>query len=57
MTTGLDGRLILWDAESGKRLKEWIFGEQIGGVALTTDGRHLAVGVNTGVIYILRLAS
>jgi WD40 repeat protein len=54
-TRGSYGMLYLWELESGKKVKEWAFQEAIGGVALL-DGRHLAVGLGTGVIYILRLA-
>ena len=43
------------DIATGKRLYEWAFNEQMGGVAITTDGRHVAVGLSTGVIYVLRI--
>jgi WD40 repeat protein len=55
LTRGLDGKVILWDLLSGKRLREWTFAEQLGGLALSHDSRHLAVGLGTGVVYILRL--
>jgi WD40 repeat protein len=56
ITRGLEGKVIVWDLATGKRLKEFLFPEQLGGMSLTADGRHLAVGVGTGVVYVLRLA-
>jgi WD40 repeat protein len=56
VTRGLDGLLIQWDLATGKRLHEWTFPETIGNVAFASDGRHLAVALGTGVIYVLRLA-
>jgi WD40 repeat protein len=49
--------VILWDAVSGKRLQEWRFGESLWPIALTPDGRHLAVSSPRGPMYILRLAA
>lgn len=56
-TAGLDGSstVIHWDLATGKRLKQWAFQENVGGLALASDGRHLAVGLGTGVVYLLRL--
>jgi hypothetical protein len=55
LTRGLDGRLILWELATGKRAREWTFPEQVGGVAVAADSRHVAVGLGTGVIYLLRV--
>jgi WD40 repeat protein len=55
LTRGLDGSLVLRDLATGAPLKQWIFYENIGGVAYAPDGRHVAVGLGTGVIYVLRL--
>jgi WD40 repeat protein len=55
LTRGLDGSLVLWDLANGARLKQWAFYENIGGVSYAPDGRHIAVGLATGVTYILRL--
>jgi WD40 repeat protein len=55
ITVGLDYQVSLWDLASGKRVREWTFPETLGGVALSHDSRHLAVGLGTGVVYILRL--
>jgi WD40 repeat protein len=57
LTRGLDSQLILWELASGKRLKQWTFQEQMGGVAIAADSRHIAVGLGTGVVYILRLSA
>ena len=56
LTRGLDGKVILWDVASAKHLREWVFHENIGSVVFSSDGRHLAVSLGTGVVYILRLA-
>jgi WD40 repeat protein len=55
LTRGLDGSLILWDLASGTQLKQWAFHENVGGVSYAPDGRHVAIGLATGVTYILRM--
>jgi WD40 repeat protein len=55
ITRGVDSRLIQWDRETGKRLKQWVIPETITSLAVTSDSRHLALGFATGVIYVLRL--
>lgn len=54
-TAWSNGRLILWDVDTGKALQDWAFPETMGGLAYAPDGRHLAVALRTGVIYVLRL--
>jgi WD40 repeat protein len=56
LTRGLDGQLVLWDLATGKRLRQWVIREEIGSMAFAPDSRHLAVGLATGVIYVLRVA-
>jgi WD40 repeat protein len=51
----VDGKVIVWDLESGKRLREWVFAETVQHVAIAPDSRHLAVSLATGVVYVLRL--
>jgi WD40 repeat protein len=55
VTSGLDGKIILWDLATGKRLKEWVMQETVGGLAVSGDSRHLGIALGTGVIYVLRL--
>ncbi len=55
-TTVLDGKVIVWDVATGKRRFEWLVPEYIGGLAFASDGRHLAVGLGTGPVYVIRLA-
>jgi WD40 repeat protein len=54
-TMGPDGKLILWDAASNKRLREWTLNENTYRVTYSPDSRHLAVPLGTGVVYILRI--
>lgn len=53
---GDDGKLILWDVQSGKETKQWTLGGRASSVAFAADGKHLAVGNANGTVYILRLA-
>lgn len=50
-----DGIVIVWDYISGKKFKEWTFPDPVDRVLFAPDGKHLAVGSATGVIYICRL--
>jgi WD40 repeat protein len=50
------GGIYQWDLTTGKQVRQWTLHEQAGSLALSADGRHLAVGLGTGVVYILRLA-
>ncbi len=51
----IDGGFGLLDRVTGKKLRHWVFPENPGPVAFAPDSRHLAIGVATGVIYLLRL--
>jgi WD40 repeat protein len=55
VTVGIDGKVILWDPASAKRLREWTFNELTYRAIYAADSRHLAVPVGTGVTYILRI--
>ena len=48
-------RIILWDAATKKKLKEWSLPEYTGNLAFAPDSRHLAISLVTGVTYVLRL--
>lgn len=55
VTVGVDGKVILWDPATGKRLREWVFNEITYRAIYAADSRHLAVPLGTGVTYILRI--
>jgi WD40 repeat protein len=52
---GLDGSVTVWDLETGQKTHTFILNENVGGLAYAPDSRHLAVGLYTGVTYVLRL--
>jgi WD40 repeat protein len=54
-TAGYAGRVILWDAASGKERRRWQLPGTVGCVAFAPDGRHLATGNGNGTVYVLRL--
>lgn len=54
-THGLDGKVIVWELATGKRIKEWVLPERTGSLAFAPDSRHLAIALGTGVVYVLRL--
>jgi hypothetical protein len=54
------GKLMVWEVSSGKKLYDWQFSTTPDVPPLpvfSPDGRHLAVGNDTGTVYILRLAA
>src|SRR5262249_22644691 len=54
-TVGQDYRVVLCDPASGKRLWEWAPGAIVAGLAFSADSRYLAVSIQTGPVYVLRL--
>ncbi|HZT79247.1 MAG TPA: WD40 repeat domain-containing protein, partial [Gemmataceae bacterium] len=54
-TTYLDGQVVLWDLAKGTKQRVITVPEQVGCLAFASDSRHLAVGLYTGVTYLLRL--
>jgi WD40 repeat protein len=54
-TVGLDGRLIIWKLQTWKKLYEWVPTEDIRHLAFAPDSRHVALGLGTGPVYVIRL--
>jgi WD40 repeat protein len=54
-TVGLDGKIILWDQNTLKRLREWTMSEVVYRVRFAPDSRHLAIHMGTGVILVVRV--
>jgi WD40 repeat protein len=52
---GPDYRINLYEAATGKKIRDWVTGEQFGNLAFSQDSRHLAVSLGTGVVMIWRL--
>jgi U4/U6 small nuclear ribonucleoprotein PRP4 len=52
---GGKGWLAVWDARSGKVLREWQLPTQTRTVLFAPDGRHVLTGDEAGGIYVLRL--
>jgi WD40 repeat protein len=48
--------VTLWDVATGKKTKEWTVPEYVRKLAFSPDGRHLALSLDTGVVYVLRLS-
>jgi WD40 repeat protein len=48
-------KVVVWEAASGRRLKEWLFFHVVPDIAFAPDGRHLATANADGTAYILRL--
>ena len=49
--------VTLWNAATGRAVREWDFPGDVPALAFATDGRHLAVACANTVVYILRLAA
>jgi WD40 repeat protein len=47
--------VAIWDAAAGTKLKEWTFQETVTCATVSPDSRYLAIGLITGVVYVLRL--
>jgi WD40 repeat protein len=54
-SSGSDGRVLVWDAASGKKLQEWQLPGHVDNLVFAPDSRHLATGNGNGTIYVLRL--
>jgi WD40 repeat protein len=51
------GLVLLWNAESGKKLREWQLPGPVHAVTFAHDGRHLATANGNGTVYILRIGT
>lgn len=50
------GRIILWDPDEGKQLREWLLPRgKVYSMTLTHDGRYLATGNSDGAVVLYRL--
>jgi WD40 repeat protein len=54
--TAHDGRVVVWETESGKVQHEWKLPGAASRVAFAADGRYLATGNSNGTIYVFRLS-
>jgi WD40 repeat protein len=54
-STGRDGRLLLWNSETGEKLREWQLSGPVHALAFAADGRHLATANGNGTVYLLRI--
>ncbi len=54
VTAEAGGELRFWDPETGRKAREINLKQSVGSIALAPDSRHLAVGLESGAIYLLR---
>jgi WD40 repeat protein len=55
VSCGQERKVILWEVDTGKKMSERVFSEDIRATAFAPDGRHLALGTAEGLVYLLRL--
>jgi WD40 repeat protein len=55
ISAGNDGTVALWDAETGQLIKRWTFQTNAAIVTVAPSGKHVAVGLTDGRVYVLRL--
>jgi WD40 repeat protein len=55
ITTGPDGRVIVWDLALGKPVRTWLLPGAAIGLTVAADNRHVAVAGANGSVYIFRL--
>jgi len=53
---GSDGRLVLWKPTANREQTQWILPGAVVGTTFSGDGRHLVCQLNTGAVYVLRIA-
>jgi WD40 repeat protein len=54
LSTGRDGRVVVWDAASGGILNEWKLPGLVPHAVFAADGRHIATANGNGTVYVLR---
>jgi WD40 repeat protein len=54
-TVGIDGKLIVWERATWKKLYEWTPSEIVRHLVFAPDGRHIALGLGTGPVYVIRI--
>ena len=55
ISTGNDGTVALWDAETGQLLKRWTFQTNAAIATVAPSGKHVAVGLADGRVYVMHL--
>lgn len=53
--SGGGGEVVLWEASSGQKGREWVLPVGVRNVTFAPDGRHLLTGNEDGSVYVLRL--
>ncbi len=56
VTAGLDGKIVFWNVESGKPVREVATGKSILSLSVTGDGKLLAAGGEAGSVMIVDVA-
>ncbi len=54
LSSGNDGTVMTWNS-SGERMSHWRFGDDAAVLAVALTGRHFAVGLADGRVYVLRV--
>jgi hypothetical protein len=49
--------IVVWDPESGKKVREWQQPATFNQLVFAADSRHLAIANTDGAIYIVRLGA
>jgi WD40 repeat protein/serine/threonine protein kinase len=54
-SSGNDGRVVIWESATGKKLREWMQPGGVRSVVFAPDGMHLATANGNTTIYLIRL--
>lgn len=55
VTTDVDGRVVWWETDSGKSLRQWVLPSPANAIAFLPDGQRIATGSKDGTVSIIRL--